>query len=260
MKKMAYGQVVVMAALYLGNVARGDLFINIDFQPGGSGGGTSVTFSGQGAMATPGNLWNTLDPSTDGSFNGEFGSGGTFDFVEGSFVLGSLLDSEGLVTGVQLELFKGSPDSAFALNPLNGGDVNVASDGKELMRDFLIAGDPNAVNITGLADGGFYTLYLYGAGDNSSQTTMFTIGGISKTTTGVTGSHALSEGVDYVVFQNVQAIGGFIGIEYTPGGESAEGHFNGLQLMEVIPEPSTVLLSGLGFLVMFWRSRRRGVL
>jgi len=233
----------------------GDLYLNVDFQPGGAGGGTSVVYSGQGALATPGTIWNVVAPSTDGAFNGEFGSGGNFDFAGGSIILSSLLDSEGVSSGVQLELFKGTPDTAFALNPLNGGDVNIANDAKGLMRDFLIASDPNAVNITGLLDGGIYTLYLYGAGDNSGQRTKFTVGGTDQSTTGVAGSHDLTEGVDYVVFENVLASGGFIGITYTADDGAGEGHFNGFQLVQVVPEPSTVLLTGMGCLVMIWKRR-----
>lgn len=247
----------IMSVVALCAVAsHADLYINVDFQPGGAGGGTSATFSAQGALSTPGNVWNAASPSVDGAFNGEFGSGGVFDFAGGSYVLSNLLDSDGAATGVQLELFKGSPDSAFALNPLNGGDANIANDAKELMRDFLIAGDPNDVNITGLTPGSFYTLYLYGAGDNSSQRTTFTVGGVSKSTAGVSGSHDLTEDVDYVVFDNIEAVGGFIGINYTLDAGAGEGHFNGFQLMEVVPEPSSSLLFGIGFVLASSIARR----
>ena len=245
------------AALCLGQVAAGDLYLNVDFQPGGAGGGTSVTYAAQGAAATPGNIWNAVAPSTDGAANGEFGSGGAFDFGGGSVVVSSLLDSEGNATGVQLELFKGDPDSAFALNPLNGGDVNVADDAKGLMRDFLVATNPNDVNITGLTDGGVYRIYLYGAGDNEFGSTTFTIGGVSQSTTGVPlGSHNLTEGQDYVVFDNVVASGGFIGINYTPAG-GGDGQFNGFQIVEVVPEPSSALLLGLGVSAAALLVRRR---
>lgn len=251
----SFGIVVVIAFSPL--AGRADLYLNVDFQPGGAGGGTSVTFGAQGALATPGNVWNVAAPSTDGAFNGEFGSGGTFDFAGSSYVLG-LQDSEGAATGVQLELFKGTPDTAFALNPLNGGDTAIANDAKALMRDFLIASDPNDVNITGLVDGGLYTLYLYGAGDNAGQFTTFTVGGVSKSTTGVSGPHDLTEGVDYVVYNNVLASGGFIGINYTPGSGAGEGHFNGFQLMEVVPEPTSAGLLGFAALLAARLARRRG--
>jgi hypothetical protein len=254
---MKRAMMIIAAWAGIGGIAFGDLYLNVDFQPGGSGGGTSVTFGAQGAMVTPGNIWNTAAPSTDGSWNGEFGSGGPFDFAGGSYVLGSLLDSDGAATGVQLELFKGNPDAAFALNPLNGGDAGIAGNAKDLMRDFLIAGDPNDLNITGLLDGGLYTLYLYGAGDNANQRTTFTVGGVSQSTTGVTGPHDLTEGVDFVVFENVLASGGFIGINYTLAGGASEGHFNGFQLMEIVPEPSSALLVGLGGLLAACRRRRR---
>ena len=255
MKKSACGMVLA-AVMGLAVSARSDVIINVDFQPGGAGGGTSVTFASQGAVASLGNVWNATAPSTDGAFNGEFGSGGIFDFAGGSMTIASLLDSEGNATSIQLELFKGTPDSAFALNPLNGGDFNVANDAKDLMRDFLIATDPNDVNISGLIDGGLYHLYLYGAGDNSSQQTTFTVGGVSQSTTGVNGSHDLTEGVDYVVYNNVVASGGFIGINYTVADGASEGRFNGFQLVQVVPEPSTLLLTGAGYLVLAVTRRR----
>lgn len=247
---------VAVVVLGWGRVAAGDLVINVDFQPGGFGGGTSVTFAAQGAAPSPGDVWNVLAPSTDGSANGEFGSGGVFDFAGDPMLWSGLVDSEGNATGVNVELFKGLPHAAFALNPLNGGDVNVADDAKSLMRDFLTAASPNAVNITGLVDGGRYNVFLYGVGDHGGATTTFTIGGTPQSTTGVPGgAHDLTLGADYVVFENVVASSGFIGISYERA-DGSDGAFNGMQLV-LVPEPSTGLLLGLGVLLCAWRTARR---
>ena len=214
------------------------VFINVDFQPGGTGGGTAATFAAQGALFSPGSIWNAVAPETDGASNGEFGSGGRFNFAGDPLVVGGLLDSEGAATGIGLELFKGDPDSAFALNPLNGFDAHIADNAKALMRDYLISGwgtNPNAVNITGLEPGSTYTLCLYGAGDNSAVSTKFTVNGVDVTTAGVPdGAHNLAEGQDYVICTGV-ASNGTISIEYMNNGESADGHFNGFQLVYAQP-------------------------
>ena len=228
------------------------VIVNVDFQPGGSGGGTAATFNAQGALASPGNTWNVVAPSTDGSNNGPFGSGGRFDFSGDPYTAGSLLNSGGGATSLGVEVFKGDPDSAFALNPANGFDANIADDAKELMRDYLISGwgtDPNSVNIVGLTPGSTYTLYLYGAGDNDAVSTTFTINGVDKSTTGVPGgAHNLTLNQDYVVFTGV-ASNGTISIAYKNNGESADGHFNGFQISYSAPA-SVPTLSEWGMILL----------
>src|ERR1700680_399899 len=60
--------------------------INVDFQPGGAGGTYAATFAGQAAFPDPGSfVWNRITPSTDGAYNGDAGSGGSFDFDGASF-------------------------------------------------------------------------------------------------------------------------------------------------------------------------------
>lgn len=226
------------------SAARGQTIVNVDFQPGGTGGGTAATFAAQGAMASPGNTWNAVAPSTDGTSNGEFGSGGRFDYGGDPLAVNGLVDSVGSNTAIGVEIFKGDPDSAFALNPLNGFDVNIADNAKQLMRDYLISGwgsNPNAVNIVGLPAGASYTLYLYGAGDNDAVSTKFTINGVDKATTGVpNGSHTLTLNQDYVVYTGVTT-SGTISIQYMNNGESADGHFNGFQILYTAPAPIPTL-------------------
>ena len=86
------------------------VIVNVDLAPGGSGGGTAVTFAAQGALASPGNVWNAVSPSTDGTANGEFGSGGRLDFGGDPFSAGSLLNSTGGVTTISVEAEYLSPE------------------------------------------------------------------------------------------------------------------------------------------------------
>ena len=228
------------------NCGIAQVYVNVDFQPGGSGGGTSVAFAAQGALPSPGNVWNVVDPSTDGTANGEFGSGGQFDFSGDPYTVVSLLDSTGGVRLIGVEVFKGDPDSAFALNPLNGWENRLADDARDLMRDFLVSGwgtNPNSVNIVGLAPGAPYTLYLYGAGDNGSVSTKFVVDGVTNSTTGVPEtSHDLTEWEDYVIVSGVTTSGTII-IEYMNNGESGDGHFCGFQLMTTTPSAEIPTLS-----------------
>jgi hypothetical protein len=228
------------------------VIVNVDLAPGGSGGGTAVTFAAQGALASPGNVWNAVSPSTDGTANGEFGSGGRLDFGGDPFSAGSLLNSTGGVTTISVEVFKGDPDGGFALNPLNGWETRLADNARDLMRDFLVSGydtNPNAVNITGLSTGSSYVLYLYGAGDHGGVSTKFTIDGVDKFTTGVPEtSHNLTEGEDYVVFSGI-ASNGTIAITYMNNGESGDGNFNGFQL-SYTPPVAIPTLSGWGMILL----------
>ena len=243
------------------------VYINVDFQPGGSGGGTSVTFNARGAMGTPGTTWNAVAPSTDGSDNASYGSGGLYNFSGDPYSASALLDSTGTATRVGVEIFKGDPDGAFALNPLNGWDTNIAENAKELMRDYLISGyatKTNSVNITGLPAGSFYTLVLYGAGDLNDCSTKFTINGVSKATTGVPNDlHNLTEGEDYVIFTGITASGS-VTIQYANNDESANGNFNGFQLAYVsgdsiptLSEWGMIILAGLLLGVGAWYLHQR---
>ena len=220
--------------------------INVDFQPGGAGGGSSSNYTGQGAYLDPGNnTWNHIAPSTDGSFNGGAGTGGFFNFSGDPLHSGPLVDDTGAATGISLDVFKGAPDGAFAVSTSSGTYPNIATNAAALMSDYLIsmnrsASNPLFVNINGLSTNATYDLYLYGAGDQSIRNTSFTIAGFgTQTTTGVPGgAHSLTLGEDYVVFSNVTAAAGFIGVGYYSGGNSTEGEFNGFQLV-VVPEPTT---------------------
>lgn len=231
-------RVLTVGAWLSGAVAFAGQVINVDFQPGPLGDAYSVNYVGQGAYPDPGNdLWNPVAPDTDGSFT-NFGSGGVLNFSSDPFVVNSLMTSSGTVSTVNVEVFRGVPGFAFALDPANGNDVNVADDAKSLMRDYLGTGgvNYNAVNITGLTPYGLYTLYLYGAADNGAGAE-FMVNSAIKATAGVPGgAHNLTEGQDYVIFEGVNAgPTGFISIQYRNNGESYDGNICGFQLIEAEP-------------------------
>jgi hypothetical protein len=251
--------------------------VNIDFQNGW--GSQSATYSGQGAMAAPGNLWNAVAPS-----------GNSFDPVWGdltfssnvavtetgpdwaaantnplTFDSGTLRDSQGNMTGIAVS---GATKFLYAYE----GDSNVIASGFDsLMREYLDSGYAGGSDVTirGLAAGAAYKLVLYGHGAEDFRATTFTIGGVAKSTSFVDGTNprtSLAEGSDYVTYSSVVAdSNGQIGIHYAAayavhGGATVndEGSFNGLQISEV-PEPSTLALcvAGMvGLLAYAWRKRK----
>jgi len=238
---------VVVLALCLSGAAKVVIkgtVINVNFQPSGAGGTYAATFAGQAAFSDPGNyIWNNIKPSTDGAFNGDFGSGGFLAFDGASFTSGPLVDSSGTTNYATVTVNKGDSKvgGAFAVNPAYGTYANCANDAKGLTSEYLIAANSgiNSVIINNLTPGGHYNLYLYGAGDRDIRNTKFTIGFTSMTTFGARGgAHNLLRGQDYVIFNNVVATGGSITILYTTGGKSAEGPFNGFQLIE-LPDGGT---------------------
>jgi len=208
--------------------------INVDFQPGPNGSSYSANFHGQGGLSDPGNdTWNAVMPPVDG-YASAWGSGGNFNF-ESSFVSDPLFDSAGGITPVTVTIHRGKPlGTTFAVNPSNVWAFDhVAVDAKNLMSDYLIApgNGTNSIRINHLVPKATYTLYLYGAGDQNTHQTTFTVDSISQTTAGVPHEiHPMAEGADYVVFRDVEAADGTLVIYYSGAGASGDGNFNGFQI------------------------------
>ena len=229
----------VVALALAGEARAADATVNVDFQPGPGGMAFSVDYFGQGALADPGHdHWNIVAPPVDG-YESLWGSGGNFNFA-GSHTSGTLQDSSGGMTPVVVSVREGVPlGTTFAVNPSNTWAYeHVANDKKRLMSDYLIApgGGVNHVIISNLVAGARYTLYLYGAGDQETHRTTFTVGAAVKTTGGAPNrSHELTLDGDYVVFSDVEAVDGVITVAYVGAGPSRDGNFNGLQLRGEIP-------------------------
>lgn len=209
--------------------------INVDFQPGSSGAMFSSTHAGTGALIGSDNdRWNAVEPPVEG-YTSTWGAGGNFNFVA-AYHTEPLLDARGWSTPVTVTVEAGEPlGTTFAVNPDNvWAYEHVADDAKDLMKDYLIApgGTTNRVLINNLSADERYTLYVFGAGDQNYHQTTFTVDGRSKSTAGVPHDqrHDLTEGVDYVVFEDVEPVNGTIAIRYTAAGESRDGNFNGFQL------------------------------
>ena len=56
---------------------------------------------------------------------------------------------------------------------------------------------------------------------------------------------------NYLIITNVHPVGTAVTFEYSPGiiGNSNQGNINGIQLSSPVPEPSTLVLMGIGSLL-----------
>lgn len=241
--------------------------VNVDFQPGGTGDGStySDSYSGQGAFSDPGNnIWNIVAPAPNGGgFSDANESGGYAGTPISGF---PLVTSSGAATPITLDAGDTDVIAMSVSNPQYG---DVANDAKGLMSDYLQTGYfKRYVNLNFLTPGLQYNLYLYGAGPFDDRETRFTVsngtgGTWVQDTSGIPGgSHNLTLGLDYVLFVGLTTDTGFLGIEYEAIGAAPVASFNGFQLtweqqqQGAVPEPSTLVMIGLGAGVLALARRR----
>jgi MYXO-CTERM domain-containing protein len=181
----------------------------------------TVAMTGPAAVGDIGDNWNSINLASGDLVIATFPT---------DFTSGPLLDAAGDPTALTLTI--GATDIRYwgstTREPLS------------LMQDTLAPAWPGGtVTINNVTDGTEYDLYLYGASLNGSGG-RFTVGGLPKETSGITqAGGVLVEGQDYVVFNNVTAVGTEIMISYGfPEWQSEGPVFNGLQIIEsnVVPE------------------------
>lgn len=248
--------------------------VNIDFNFG-----ASATYVGQAAAADPaGGATATWNPLLN---------------VAGTASSINLNDSTGTATTVDFSLsgLTGGISDAATEGERNGGYLSLMRD-----YVFVDSGSSTTIatatgSFSGLVVGGTYDIYFYGQGQFMSttsgsggfrgQNSYFEVGGSGKQTgwDGTVGGDAsLAENVEFVKFTVVAADGGVLGgvINFdlenvvpggtgnvatdaaptTTGGGARRGVINAIQLVQVVPEPSTALLGILGALGLVVRRRR----
>ena len=267
----------VLALAALSSIASATV-VNIDF-------GTSPTtnrYVGQAAAADPlGGATATWNPLV---------------FVAGANSSGALVDSTNSATGIQLSMsgVTGSLSISGSEGEISGGYQSLMRDYVYVDSAASTSIATASGTFTGLVVGGTYDIYFYGQGQYMSTSTLngspggyrgqnsyFEIGGTGQQTgwDGVVGGNsALAVNVEFVKFTVVAANGGILGgvINFdlenvVPGGSgnvvtdsapsntglgARRGALNAIQLVQVVPEPSTALLGALGVISLLARRRR----
>lgn len=276
---MNFSRSLIFVAASLGSMASASV-VNIDFNRLLGTGLPTDTFVGLGAAPdNPANTtWNGLNRATSGSG------------ITGS----SLLNSAGLATSVSINIpptiGQGSAigDQELGGAPLTFEDLMFDS----ISIDSGAAGTlvTKSGTIAGLVIGGTYEIYFYsqgddnnGSGGNDGQNGLFaitsTLGGsvigTAKQTgyDGISGGNGiLTENVEYVKFSATASSSGEIffkwenvvpGVNVTtdnvPNSTNNGSRFavlNGIQIVQVVPEPSSALLALLGAFGLMARRRR----
>jgi MYXO-CTERM domain-containing protein len=264
--------------------------VNIDFNLRESNDPDPAPYTYSGRAAAPDALSNTLWNSVrrTGSSSG-FSSASSLNNPP-------LKDSTGANTGISVivpsESNGGYAASASLGQGRSVGDQEVGPAGawQNLMGDFLqlegpapaIPGDPIAVvsaygYIAGLTVGSSYDIYFYAQGDNRDQNSSFAIRDSFGATSSVVGSAEQTgwssgsatdgqwtEGMEYVKLTGVADDDGRINFSWSNvvdagdngGINSRFAVLNAMQIVSVVPEPSTALLGMLGVAGLFVRRRR----
>jgi len=227
----------------LSGAASGQTTINVDFN---TTDGSSPTYSGLGAAPDIGTTWNGLGIGAE--------AGGA---INPSFTSGALLTSTGTASAVTVSLgsFKAYESDE------NFGTTTPAP---ALMTDFayqqnLGPGGPDSTfSLANLNPSFTYDLYLYSQnGGYANTATIFTVNGISQTATNLgTPPPGFVLNENYVLFLGLVADGsGTISGTFNDVAAANNGAFNGLQLVEIVPEPTAVAL--LAFASLLTVRRRR---
>jgi hypothetical protein len=184
--------------------------INFDLQAWPSANPSSVTYSGQGALADPGNdVWN---------------SGGN-GWEEDGFTHNDLAASDGTPTDVDF--------SVTASKNLNWNDV-----GNDLLSDYQfidtgsigpVPTNPATMTLSSLDPGTPYRLYLYAAGDAEGKGSKFTSNGVTKETTGTVSSDFIKGG-NYVILDTVSDPAGTVTVTWQLRQGASQAALNGFQL------------------------------
>ena len=240
------------------NVVQGAI-LNVDFQCARTtDSGTTVgsTFTGNGVLRADGS--SNIDPAVGTSSGGWDGI--TFSSPNTPSPASGLLNSSGNPTSATLTL----TNWAFQDNCPNCGALR---SNNTLLEDYIGVLNPawNALptmTIGGLASNSLYNLYIYGTNGGSTAGGSWSVNGSAIQST--TGNNAgvfpkYSNGNDYTAFSVLSDVTGHLVVTGTAG-PNGNGYviLNGFQLSpSPAPEPSSVILAGLGAIGLLIAARCR---
>ena len=271
MKVNFYTPGLAFLGIMLSSAVQAQMVLNYEV-PGSYG---ATPYSGQGAYSDPGNnYWNTI-PGSGGTSGGGFGD---------------LLSDGATATSITLTM-----SSYQTYNNGGDGGTDPAIGGLMAPFILENNGTPVTGTLNNVADGD-YDLFLYGGNyPDQDRATSFTVDGVTQSTLGInynqanhtsaldsfvqggafdnanasTGSlGANAAAANYVEFANLEVTDGSLTFSFAANpflrasglgdfsGQNGEGDFNGLQLVQVVPEPSTMTLAGMGLCVAFGLMKR----
>jgi hypothetical protein len=225
---LAFGSQSALATLY-----------NVD-----CGISNSPTYSGAAVLGSAGDVWNAY-------------TNGNWVPTPGPSI--SLVDSMGTPTSVQFNVGNNSGGSDWTAG-------NESVNPFDLMRDYLEApgwgagdGWPIKAQLSGLPASTPFNLVVYSSGNGTGQAGEITLfdpsGNIVKDTTAASRDISAGVGVAYQTFSGTTDANG--GVYFEVKTITDDWHaLNGLQI-DVVPEPSTIILLVMGGLMMLlpWRKR-----
>lgn len=196
------------------------LIVGVDTATPGGGG----IYTGVGILDTSSRTWHDADA---GNFT--LGSNSVSIDLDGA-------TAENIRGGGAVTLFE-----EIRFNPTNGGNIDWT------------------LTLSGLSDDATYNVVVYGADRSGNRGTAYTVGGMTKSTTGDT-SASFIEDTNYVRFDGVSVAGGIMTIDLGNSGEDIR-QINGFEI-ELIPsaatpEPSTIVLAAIGLVGLVVGRRRR---
>lgn len=249
--KIVYSAVCMAAVLVLSaSITQAQL---IDVQITGNsvgnayagGGVPTQPQTGGAVLGSAGDTWNTIPDSalTFSAYpNGASASGLALNYANGT------------ASPVTLSL---TGDDTWDNNGTFGSVEPAASTTYGNLFSSLIAavGDVQNFDFAGLAPDSMYELVVYSAGNQAGRVSTFTVNSVTLSSTFDDVTTGLVQGVDYVNFASVESnASGDLNMTFGVSGGD-ESDINGVQLIQVVPEPSTfaILAAGGGVMLLGWR-------